>query len=50
MIKEKKHRFVVLIDKDVFEKFKDLAENQNRSASNLGAILIKDYVKENYKD
>ena len=28
-----------------YEKFRKLAEEQNRSASNLGAIVIKDYIK-----
>ena len=45
MIKAEKHRFVILIDKDSYEKFRELAEEQNRSASNLGAIVIKDYIK-----
>lgn len=45
-IKEDKHRFVVLIDKDNFEKFKKLAEKEKRSASNLAAKLIDDYIKE----
>ena len=48
MVKEKKHRFVILIDKENFEKFKDIAEQQNRSASNLGSILIKEYIEKNY--
>lgn len=45
MIKDNKHRFVILIDKESYEKFRKLAEEQNRSASNLGAIVIKDYIK-----
>ena len=49
MAKERKHRFVVLIEEDIFEKFKELAEEQNRSASNLGAILIRDYVNKGSK-
>ncbi len=40
-----KKRFVLLIEPEVFEKFKKLAEEQNRTAGNLGATLIKDYVK-----
>ena len=47
---EEKKRFVLLVDPDVFQKFKELAEEQNRTAGNLGTKLIKDYVKENYKD
>lgn len=47
MAKEKKQRFVILIDKESYEKFRELAEKQNRSASNLGSIVIKDYIKQN---
>lgn len=46
---EDKKRFVLLIDNDIFEKFKKLAQEQNRTAGNLGAKLVIDYVKENYK-
>ncbi len=42
-----KKRFVLLIEPDVYEKFKKLAEEQNRTAGNLGATIIKDYVKNN---
>lgn len=49
MVTKSKKRFVLLIEEDVFEKFKKLAEEQNRTAGNLGATLVKDYVKENYK-
>ena len=47
---EQKKRFVLLIDFDTFEKFKKLAQEQNRTAGNLGATLVKKYVKEHYKD
>lgn len=50
MVREKKHRFVILIEKENFEKFKELAEKQNRSASNLGSIVIKEYIERNYKN
>ena len=43
-IKEDKHRFVVIIEKDIYEKFKKLAEKEKRSASNLASKLITDYV------
>lgn len=46
---EEKKRFVLLIDPDIFEKFKKLANEQDRTPGNLGTKLIKDYVKENYK-
>jgi len=44
-IKEEKHRFVVIIEKDTFEKFKKVAQDEKRSASNLAAKLIEDYIK-----
>lgn len=46
MIKEEKKRFVVLIEPEIFHTFKDLAQQENRSASNLAVKLIKDYIKE----
>ncbi|MBQ7764129.1 hypothetical protein IJ384_02030 [bacterium] len=46
-IKNDKHRFVVIIEKEVFEDFKKIAENEKRSASNLASKLITDYVKNN---
>ena len=49
MVEEKK-RFVLLIEPEIYEKFKSLAEEQNRTAGNLGATLIKNYVKENFKN
>ena len=48
MAAEKK-RFVLLVEPDIFEKFKVLAKEQNRTAGNLGTKLVNDYVKENYK-
>ena len=48
-MKEDKKRFVLLVDPDIFEKFKELAQEQNRPAGNLGTKLLIDYVKENYK-
>ena len=47
---EEKKRFVLLVDNDIFEKFKKLAIEQNRTAGNLGTKLVNDYVKENYKE
>ncbi len=44
---EKKKRFVLLIEDEIYEKFKMLAKEQNRTAGNLGATLIKEYVKNN---
>ena len=46
---EDKKRFVLLVDHEVFEKFRELAIEQNRTAGNLGTKLINDFVKENYK-
>ncbi len=48
MNKEKK-RFVLLVEQEIYEKFKKLAEEQNRTAGNLGTKLVNDYVKENSK-
>ena len=50
MAEKEKKRFVLLVDNDIYQKFKKLAEEQNRTAGNLGTTLIKEYVKENYKD
>ena len=47
---EEKKRLTLLVDPDVFEKFKKLAQEQNRTAGNLGTKLVIDYVKENFKD
>ena len=47
---EEKKRFVLLIEPGIYDKFKKLAEEQNRTAGNLGTKLVKDYVKENYKE
>lgn len=49
VIKEDKHRFVVIIEKDTFETFKKLAEKEKRSASNLASKLINDYIEEHNK-
>ena len=47
-INEDKHRFVVIIEKELFEEFKDIAQKkEKRSASNLAAKLISDYVEAN---
>ena len=50
MVANCKKRFVLLVDNDIYEKFKKLAENQNRTAGNLGTTIIKEYVKNNYKE
>ena len=44
-IKDGKHRFVVIIDKDIFEQFKSVAASEQRSASNLASKIITDYTK-----
>ena len=46
--KEIKERLTVLFDADEFAKFKKIAEEQNRTAGNLAATVIKDFLK-NYK-
>lgn len=47
---EEKKRLTLLIDENIFEKFKHLAIEQNRTAGNLGTKLVIDYVKEHYTD
>ena len=47
---EEKKRLTLLVDIDVFDKFKHLAIEQNRTAGNLGTKLVNDYVKKNYKE
>ena len=46
-IKDENHRFVVILGKEIFEQFKILAKKENRSASNLAAKIISDYVLQN---
>ena len=46
---EEKKRLTLLVDNEIFEKFKELAKEQNRTAGNLGTKLVNDYVKENCK-
>ena len=48
-IKSENHRFVVIIEKEDFEKFKNLAKKENRSASNLASTLIKQYIEDKTK-
>ena len=48
-IKNSKKRFVLLVDQNIYDKFKKLAEEQTRTAGNLGTKLINDYVKEHEK-
>lgn len=45
--KKEKRRFVLLIEPEIFEEFKKLAQEQNRTAGNLGTMVIKEYVKKN---
>ena len=46
---DEKKRLTLLVEPNIFEKFKTLAKEQNRTAGNLGTKLVNDYVKENYK-
>lgn len=43
-----KKRFVLLVEPEIYEKFKQLAIEQNRTAGNLGTKLVNDYVKANW--
>ena len=47
MIGEDKHRFVIIMDKDILKKFRELAEKDHRSASNLAAKILTEYVEKN---
>ncbi len=40
-----KKRFVLLIEEDIYEKLKKIAEEQNRATSNLAVTIIKEYIK-----
>ncbi len=44
---EEKKRLTLLLDPEIFDKFKELAKEQNRTAGNLGTKLLNDYVKQN---
>lgn len=46
-IKSENHRFVVILEKDIFNQFKILAQKEKRSASNLAAKMITDFVEKN---
>lgn len=46
-IKINKQRFVVIIEKKIFELFKKLAAQENRSASNLASKILTEYVEKN---
>ena len=41
-----KPKIVIRTEKDIIEKFNTIALEDNRSMSNLGEKLIKDYIKE----
>lgn len=41
-----KPKIVIRTDEEIVEKFSIIAEMENRSMSNLGETLIKNYIKE----
>lgn len=47
---ELKKRVTIILDYDIFDKFKELAKEQNRTPGNLGTTLVNEYVKNNYKE
>lgn len=47
---ENEKRSTLLVDNNIFDNFKKLAQEQNRTDGNLGTKLVIDYVKENCKD
>ena len=44
-ISDDKYRFVVIIEKEIYKKFKHPAEKEKRSASNLASKLITEYIE-----
>ncbi len=42
---KEKQRLVVLLEQELFEILKQIAEEQNRTAGNLGATIVKEYLK-----
>jgi hypothetical protein len=40
-----KERLIVLLSEEEFKQFKQIALEQNRTAGNLGATVIKDFLK-----
>jgi len=44
-MKSIKQRLIVLLSDEEFERFKQIAIEQNRTAGNLGATVIKDFLK-----
>ena len=40
-----KQRLIVLLDDDEFEMLKKMAIEQNRTTGNLGATVIKEFLK-----
>ncbi|MEI8128775.1 MAG: hypothetical protein WCG95_04065 [bacterium] len=46
-IRDENQRFVMIIEKKIFEQFKILAQEEKRSASNFAAKILTDYVEKN---
>lgn len=44
--KKTKERLVILLNEDEFKKFKEIAVAESRTAGNLGAKIIRDFLKE----
>ena len=42
----KKPYIQIRTDNDIVKKFEHIAEHNNRSMSNMGETIIKDYIKE----
>ena len=47
--KEKQKLITVVLEKDVYDKYKELCVKHKRSASNLTAILIEKFIEESTK-
>lgn len=46
-IKQNKSRLVVVLEKTLLQKIKNLAEEEKRSMSNMAAIILEKYFEEN---
>ena len=42
---KEKQRLVILLENELFEKLKLIAEDQNRTPGNLGTTIVKEYLK-----
>ena len=41
----KKPKVQIILDENIYQKLKDIAEQDNRSISQMGSIIIENYIK-----